>query len=141
MKDDYEVGYKKPPKEHQFKKGKSGNPTGRPRKKVDPDAPPETAAAVLRRADQRKIEINGCEFTPFELEVRALQVKAAKGDVPASRQLSKLRKEMGLLRPETTQRYGVLVAPAAMDEADFERLVFKQQAPFRKKRRDEEGDE
>jgi len=28
-----------------------------------------------------------------------------------------------------------------MDEADFERLVFKQQAPFRKKRGDEEGDE
>ena len=26
---DYEVGYKKPPKEHQFKPGKSGNPKGR----------------------------------------------------------------------------------------------------------------
>ena len=26
--DDYEVGYGRPPKEHQFKKGKSGNPRG-----------------------------------------------------------------------------------------------------------------
>ena len=30
---DYEVGYKKPPKHTQFKKGQSGNPKGRPRKK------------------------------------------------------------------------------------------------------------
>ena len=30
--DNYEVGYKKPPKTSQFKKGKSGNPKGRPKK-------------------------------------------------------------------------------------------------------------
>ena len=28
---DYEVGYKKPPKEYQFKPGVSGNPKGRPK--------------------------------------------------------------------------------------------------------------
>ena len=36
MSDDYddeEVGYKKPPKKTQFKKGQSGNPKGRPPKK------------------------------------------------------------------------------------------------------------
>jgi len=32
MSDDYEVGYKNPPKKTQFKKGQSGNPKGRPRK-------------------------------------------------------------------------------------------------------------
>lgn len=28
---EYEVGYKKPPKNYQFKKGQSGNPKGRPK--------------------------------------------------------------------------------------------------------------
>ena len=31
-------GYKNPPKEYQFKKGKSGNPKGRPRKKQQPSS-------------------------------------------------------------------------------------------------------
>ena len=31
MSDDYEVGYRKPPKKHRFKKGKSGNVHGRPK--------------------------------------------------------------------------------------------------------------
>lgn len=31
--EDYEVGYRKPPKETRFKKGQSGNPNGRPKKK------------------------------------------------------------------------------------------------------------
>lgn len=31
LNNDYEVGYKKPPKEHQFKPGISGNPKGRPK--------------------------------------------------------------------------------------------------------------
>lgn len=31
---EYEVGYKKPPKNHQFKKGQSGNPKGRKKKVV-----------------------------------------------------------------------------------------------------------
>lgn len=30
--ENYEVGYKRPPREHQFKPGHSGNPIGRPKK-------------------------------------------------------------------------------------------------------------
>ena len=34
-KDDYEVGFGRPPKKSQFKKGQSGNPKGRPKKSMD----------------------------------------------------------------------------------------------------------
>ena len=36
--EDYEVGYGKPPKSGRFKKGVSGNPSGRPRKPTDPES-------------------------------------------------------------------------------------------------------
>jgi Family of unknown function (DUF5681) len=35
---EYEVGYGKPPKDSQFKKGVSGNPSGRPKKPTDSDS-------------------------------------------------------------------------------------------------------
>ena len=41
--DRYEVGYRKPPRNTQFKKGSSGNPSGRPRDS-------KSATTILRRA-------------------------------------------------------------------------------------------
>ena len=45
---DYEVGYKKPPRHTQFRKGKSGNPAGRPKRAVNVQA---SLHKTLSRAD------------------------------------------------------------------------------------------
>jgi hypothetical protein len=39
MSDDYEVGHGKPPAKTKFQKGKSGNPSGRPKRRNPPNEP------------------------------------------------------------------------------------------------------
>jgi pantoate kinase len=84
---DYEVGYGKPPKEHRFKKGKSGNPNGRPKGALN-------IATVIDRVLQEKVVINenGKRKTISKLEASIKQVvnKAASGDMRAFQQLPSL---------------------------------------------------
>jgi hypothetical protein len=49
--EDYEIGYGKPPKSGQFKKGISGNPSGRPKK-------PSDSASELMKELQSKVTIH-----------------------------------------------------------------------------------
>lgn len=130
MLDDYEVGYGRPPKEHRFRKGQSGNPNGRPKKKLpDPDA--NSMASILRRVGEQTIEYAGERLTLMEVEVRALQAKAARGDIAACRQLDRKRKEAGLLEPKPVKGGGVLVVPAPMSFDDWDAQAALQQAKFR----------
>ena len=82
-----EVGYKKPPKDSQFKKGKSGNPRGRPRK--DPGI-----AAVFRKISKQVVRTNGQNgpqsMTKLEASVTQLVNKAASGDLKAMKVLMQL---------------------------------------------------
>ena len=75
--DDYEVGYGKPPKEHQWKKGQSGNPKGRP-----PDS--RNLKRVLREVvtETTEVIVNGEPVTMSvqEAMMRRLVMKALKGD-------------------------------------------------------------
>ena len=81
-KRDYEVGYGRPPKASQFKKGKSGNPRGRPKK--DP-----SIAALFRKICNQRVKTNGQGgeqyMTKLEASVTQLVNKAASGDLKATR--------------------------------------------------------
>jgi hypothetical protein len=75
---DYEVGYGKPPKSTQFKKGKSGNPKGRPKAS-------KNVGKALEDTFYRKITVseNGVhrELTMLEAIFRQVVNGAVKGEI------------------------------------------------------------
>lgn len=72
------VGYCKPPRKSQFKKGTSGNPGGRPK------GSGSFAAAVRKYGDMlAPIEVDGKPATMWDVMGRTLIYKAAKGDLRA----------------------------------------------------------
>jgi hypothetical protein len=99
---DYEIGYGKPPKSGQFKKGVSGNPSGRPKK------PTDFLSALLREANSEvPINENGKQKKAKKIEVVAKQVmnKAASGSIQAQRLLFKLLQQAGERAAEQEQAF------------------------------------
>jgi hypothetical protein len=84
---DYKVGYRKPSKSVQFKKGVSGNPRGRPKGK-------RNLATVLEETlnETTVIVEDGQKrtMTKMEAAVRSLVSSATSGDIHAFRVLSML---------------------------------------------------
>ncbi len=82
----YEVGYGKPPKETQFKKGQSGNPSGRKKKPI-PKSLHE--AIVLELADIVTIKENGkaVKMSKYELLAKAIINDAIKSEKGNSRKI------------------------------------------------------
>ena len=78
----YDVGYGKPPKDTQFKAGRSGNPKGRPKGS-------RNAISVLNKALEEKVVVqeNGRRHTRSKVQVMCTQLanKAAGGDLSALR--------------------------------------------------------
>ena len=84
--DQYEVGYGKPPKETQFKKGQSGNPSGRKKKPI-PKSLHE--AIVLELADVVTIRENGktVKIPKYELLAKTIINDAIKSEKGNSRKV------------------------------------------------------
>jgi hypothetical protein len=89
-KDDYEVGYKRPPIATRFKKGQSGNPSGKP-KKIAPELNP---GKILQSIDNEemivKIDGKGKRMPKAEISFRQLFNKATKGGLTDARLIAKM---------------------------------------------------
>lgn len=130
---DDKVGYGKPPKSSRFKKGTSGNPAGRPPR----PKPANDLRSTLERVASEEIDVGGQSMSMFEIELRSIQRKAAKGDVSASRHLARLRSEAGV--GKAIARTGVLVVPGTMPCNEWSAAAALQQAGFRTKKSDDES--
>lgn len=113
--DDYAVGYRKPPRHSQFKKGQSGNPRGRTKGR-------KNLATLIMSALNEPVNItqNGRRKTITKLEAMTKQLanKGAAGDPKATQLLTDLI-QMFETRPEPSGPKG---AVADSDQQVMEQL-------------------
>lgn len=93
---DYDVGYKKPPLENRFEKGKSGNPKGRKKgsKNTPKSAPDDGIRSIILDEAYRELSIREGDKTVTipvaKAVVRSMAVNAAKGNTRAQKLFSEM---------------------------------------------------
>lgn len=128
--EDYPVGYGKPPAEHRFQKGKSGNPRGRPRKAravklptnrlLGSDEP--TTALILEEAYRTVRVREGDRIVDMPVNqaiLRAMQQNALKGNRIAQRDFTMLLRSIESDQKQTQLEYFMALV-SYKDDADRE---------------------
>lgn len=127
--DAYSVGYKRPPLATRFKKGKSGNPKGRPKHKT-------SVAAILRDTLFKPVRVRDADrvrsIPKIEAIIEVNVNKALKGDLRTFAKIMEMANKLGIAdtfvseqekaeikkaREEAFQQIGAL-----LDEAARQRL-------------------
>ena len=103
---DYEIGFGRPPKATQFKKGTSGNKKGRPKGT-------KNIATLFHEAMHQRVVIseNGQRRTVTKIEAALIQFanKAATGDPKAIQASINIARELGYLKlPDPSQESEVI---------------------------------
>ena len=113
---DYKIGYGKPPRHAQFRKGATGCPTGRPKR------PPGISIKELLDGDQRGK--NGEVISRREAYVIAIVNEALRGNQKAFSKFMKLMHRSGLMRREKSTTPTVVHVPSrTMTHEEYEECV------------------
>lgn len=113
MSDEYEVGYGKPPKASQFKKGQSGNRAGRPRTY-------KSAISLLEEPVEYVVGGKRRTVTAFEASLRKTAQSALEGRLPAIKRFIGYCEKARLLDDKiAAQPGGVIAAPKGIDHKDW----------------------
>ena len=111
---DYDVGFGKPPKSGQFKKGTSGNPAGAPSKRK---RKPVDVVAILNESIEVKTSGGRKKMPAFEVGVRQLVQRGLKqGNLNAILEFLALCESLRLMPPPPVDHGGgVIVAPKGVN--------------------------